>query len=85
MGLASIVYYIWQEINALIVTQDKRIEEDLIRTIIESVRMQLINVRSETNTFGCQIAKEWQVDMNSAKIVDMNYAKIVELHWCLMY
>lgn len=73
MGLATIVYYIRKEINALIVTQDRRIDEDPIKTITESVRMQLMNIKVKQTLLVAKIAKEW--------LVDMNYAKIAKLHW----
>ncbi|GJZ85987.1 hypothetical protein Tco_0657597 [Tanacetum coccineum] len=73
--LSTVVYYVWQERNARIFTQDKRDTETLLKIVTESIRMHLMSLGVKRSYQVEKVAKVWEVEMRFVYVVSCSYVK----------
>ncbi|PWA52402.1 reverse transcriptase domain, Reverse transcriptase zinc-binding domain protein [Artemisia annua] len=59
------VYYIWQERKKRHFTSEKRPAEDLLETILESVKTRLMSIRVINSPHVNNVAKEWDIKFHN--------------------
>ncbi|PWA97923.1 reverse transcriptase zinc-binding domain-containing protein [Artemisia annua] len=62
--IAASVYFIWMERNKRLFTREKRNPNELLKTIIEHVRLKLASLKVKSSVQIYKVSKEWQIQMN---------------------
>ncbi|GJX07924.1 RNA-directed DNA polymerase, eukaryota, reverse transcriptase zinc-binding domain protein [Tanacetum coccineum] len=64
MVFATVIYFIWNERNKRIFTQEQRNAQDILNGIVESIKMQLMCLKVRSSSAVKEISKEWNISMN---------------------
>ncbi|GJX96732.1 reverse transcriptase zinc-binding domain-containing protein [Tanacetum coccineum] len=64
MAFATTIYFVWNERNKRIFTQEQRNCQDLLNGIVESIKMQLMSLKVKKSLDVEEISKEWNISMN---------------------
>ena len=67
IGLAACVYYIWNERNKRVFTNEKQDVEVLINTIVNHIRLKLSSLNVKESLQVANVCKKWNVTMNLKK------------------
>ncbi|GJS25684.1 RNA-directed DNA polymerase, eukaryota, reverse transcriptase zinc-binding domain protein [Tanacetum coccineum] len=61
MEFATTIYFVWNERNKRIFTQEQRNCQDLLNGIVESIKMQLMSLKVKKSLDVEEISKEWNI------------------------
>ena len=65
--MAASLYFIWTERNKRLFTEEKKSPKDLIKAIIDNVRLKMASLKVKSSVQVSDVSKEWQVQMNERK------------------
>ncbi|GKC39023.1 cytochrome P450 [Tanacetum coccineum] len=61
MVFATVIYFIWNERNKRIFTQEQKNAQDILNGIVESIKMQLMCLKVRSSSAVKEISKEWNI------------------------
>ncbi|GKC52350.1 RNA-directed DNA polymerase, eukaryota, reverse transcriptase zinc-binding domain protein [Tanacetum coccineum] len=64
IGIATCVYYIWKERNDRIFTQEKKPYSQVLQSINENIRLQLMSLTIKKSTNSIRVVELWEVKFN---------------------